>query len=388
MLQLPRISKSIDAIRSQLFGYIDSAQDALATQGFLPIRLNLNKGIARGFIELFAWGQWQLYHLLERLLTQVAPYHATGEWLDLHADGVNIKRNAATKAHGVVRCHRGEEGGDGNITIPKGRIFRTKPDGIGDVYRYSNPEPTVLLAGTDFVDVPIVAESYGARSNVSSGQICELVTPITGIGAVSNPFDWLTSEGANEETDAQLAYRYSLVWKANNGCTKYAYESWALSVPGVSSVSILDKHPRGQGTVDIVVRGTDLLPTESLLQKVRDAIAPHVPINDDWLVKAPIAVPMTLVAYIEFGVGSASSIEKQVKERLYALFAESRHDESLKVLQIGQDVPLSLLTHTVMAVAGVKRVEWESPKSDTRIPHDSVARLTSLSITVQQASEV
>lgn len=108
---------------------------------------------------------------------------------------------------------------------------------------------------------------------------------------MSNPADWLVSEGADEETDASLQRRYALQWQANNGCTKFAYMAWALSVPGVASVSILDRHPRGQGTVDIVVRGADVLPTEALLQKVREAVAPNVPINDDWLVKGPVPWP-------------------------------------------------------------------------------------------------
>ncbi|MFI3271949.1 MAG: baseplate J/gp47 family protein [Pseudomonadota bacterium] len=388
MLKLPPISKSIDEVRSLLFGFIDAAQDALATQGFLPTRLNLNKGIVRGFIELFAWGQWQLYNFLERLLSQAAPYHATGEWLDLHAGGVNLSRRKATKATGIVRCYRAEGGTAGNINIPKDRIFRTKPDGTGEMYRYSNPASVVLLAGTDFVDVPVVAESYGASSNVSTGQICELITPVAGIGEVLNPLAWLTSEGANEETDAQLAHRYSLVWKANNGCTKYAYESWALSVEGVTSVSILDKHPRGQGTVDIVVRGSDFLPTESLLEKVREAIAPHVPINDDWLVKSPVAVPVTLYVQITYIFGNADTIQRQVEEQIYALFAETSPLSDITALQIGHDVPLSLLTHTVMAVVGVKTVQWVEPACDVCIAHDSVAQLASLVIVTSQASEM
>ena len=57
---LPRISRSIDDIRSSVYGWIESFQDTLAASGYLPRRLNLNKGIARGFIELVCWGLWQL----------------------------------------------------------------------------------------------------------------------------------------------------------------------------------------------------------------------------------------------------------------------------------------------------------------------------------------
>lgn len=382
---LPRLSQDISDIRSGLFGHIDNVQDEYAGKGWLPARLNLNKGVVRGIIELFSWGLWQCYSLLQRLLQQAAPYHASGEWLDLHADGVGLTRRTATKAMGLVRFMRGT--GTGNIVIPAGRIVRTLPDGAGEVYRYSNPVAAVLPAGAEHVDVYMEAESYGAASNASAGQICELVTPVSGIAGVSNAADWLTSEGADEETDAQLAERYRLQWQGNNGCTKYAYMAWALAVPGVTSVSVLDQHPRGQGTVDVVVRGADVLPTESLLEKVRAAIAPHAPINDDWQVKGPQAVPVTITGELEYVSGDPDSLRATAENRLRALFAETSPLADVDALQIGQDVTLDLLTHLAMAVPGAKRVRWASPTADVSIAADAVARLEALAITCAQADE-
>ena len=56
------------------------------------------------------------------------------------------------------------------------------------------------------------AEEYGASANASAGQICELVTPVAGVGRVSNPMGRLTSAGASEETDEQLHEGYALQW--------------------------------------------------------------------------------------------------------------------------------------------------------------------------------
>ena len=53
-----RLSKDISTIRAGLFERIEAVQDEYAAKGWLPARLNLNKGIARGIIELFAWGLW------------------------------------------------------------------------------------------------------------------------------------------------------------------------------------------------------------------------------------------------------------------------------------------------------------------------------------------
>lgn len=387
---LPRLSKTIDDVRASIFAHVEEVQDIFAAKGWLPGRLNLNRGVVRGLLELYCWGYWQIYALLQRLMRQAVPATASGDWLDTHAASVNLSRRPATKAKGNVRFLRAPSSSlAGNVAIPARRIVRTLPDGIGQVYRYSTVADAVLPAEAAYVDVPVEAEDYGAAANASTGQICELVTPVEGISGISNEADWLTSEGADEETDAQLQERYALAWAANNGCTKHAYKSWALSVPGVTSVSILDQHPRGQGTVDVVVRGADVLPTEALLEKVRAAIAPNVPINDDWLVKGPEPVPCAIAGEIEYTSGDPAAIVAQAEARIRALFAETSPLSDVAALQIGQDLTLDLLTHTVLAVPGVKRVVWTSPaQAVISVPADGVARLGSLSLTTRMAEEI
>ena len=321
-LDFPRISRTIDDIRSELYLRLEAVQDAYAAKGWLPRRLNLNKGVVRGPIELFAWGQFQLYTLLQTVLKQAVPYYATGKWADIHAQSVELSRREATKALGLVRFFRNPEH-TGNVPIRAGRIVCTLPDGAGEVYRYVTAEDAVLPADAEYVEVPVESESYGASANASAGMICELVTPVPGVSGVGNAKGWLTSEGADAETDAQLMERYRLRWAASSGCTKYAYIDWALSVPGVMSVAILDQHPRGQGTVDIVVRGSAIIPTEALLARVREAIAPNTPINDDWLVQGPTPVPVTLSGTLEYVTGDPDWLIATASNRLRALFADS-----------------------------------------------------------------
>ena len=139
--------------------------------------------------------------------------------------------------------------------------------------------------------------------------------------------------------------------------------------------------------MDVVVRGADVLPTSSLLDEVRAAIAPNVPINDDWQVKGPEAVPVTITGELEYVSGDPDSLRATAEARLRALFAETSPLADVTALQIGQDVTLDLLTHVVMAVAGVKRVRWAAPAADVRIAADAVARLDALAITAAQTDE-
>ena len=73
MPELPRIERDIDDIRSSVFAQVENVQDEYQGKGWLPARLNLNKGVVRGLIEISCWGLWQLYSLLQRLLKQAVP---------------------------------------------------------------------------------------------------------------------------------------------------------------------------------------------------------------------------------------------------------------------------------------------------------------------------
>ena len=143
LLDFPRISRTIDAIRSDIYLRLEAVQDVYAAKGWLPRRLNLNKGVVRGLIELFAWGQFQLYTLLQAVLKQAVPYYATGKWADIHAQSVELSRREATRAVGLVRFFRNPEH-TGNVPIRAGRIVRTLPDGTGEIYRYVTTEDAVL----------------------------------------------------------------------------------------------------------------------------------------------------------------------------------------------------------------------------------------------------
>ena len=292
-----RLSKDIGTIRSELYARIEAVQDDYAARGWLPARLNLNKGIARGIIEIFAWGLWQLYNFLAVIHKQAIPRESTGEWLDTHAAQVDESRKSATKARGNVLFHRGDQAG--NIRIPAGRVVRTLPDGKGDVYRYVTDELAVLPEGAASVAVPATAEEYGQGANAAVGQIGELVTPVEGVRGVSNAADWLTAEGADEESDASLQRRYVLAWQSQAGVTRAAYEAAALSVPGVVDVYVADRHPRGEGTVDVVIQGSAGLPTARLLEAVRAALDAAIVINHDLLVKAPEPVNVSVKAVLE-----------------------------------------------------------------------------------------
>lgn len=379
------INKSLDDIRTDMFARIDVVQEEYVAKGWLPAKLNLNKGVFRGLIELWCWGLYQLYLFLAVVLAMAFPLQSEDDWLDLHLEQVACTKKPATKTRGSVVFTRIEAGG--NVPIPAGRIVRTLPDGLGKVYRFVTTEAAVLLSGALEVTVPAEAEEYGQAANVTAGQIAEIVTTIPGVDGVENRADWLTSEGADKETTEAAHERYRLAWMGNNGLTKYAYMSWALEIAGAIAVKVLDQHPRGQGTLDVVIKSTAGVPTQTLINAVTANIDGKEAINDDWLVKGPTPTNIDIVANLVLISGDPAAILAEAESRLRALFEGPSQVAGVAPLQIGEDVTMDRLIATVMAVEGVKEIGWTSPAASVVIPEDGLAVLQSLALTNSWAGE-
>lgn len=375
------IEKTLDDVRSDLFGRLEATQAEYVQKGWMPSALNLNKGVVRGLVELWAWGLYALYRFMVVVLGQAFPETATGKWLDLHCAQVGVSRKATTKTSGKVVF--GRSGTSGNVLIPAGRIVRTLPDGLGNVYRFVTTEDVVLQDGATEVEAPITAESYGASSNVAAGAIREITTHIPGVETVTNRSDWITAEGIDDESDEAMRSRYRLAWMDVNGATRYAYESWAMSVTGVVGCTILDNHPRGPGTVDVIVRGSAGIPTEQLLSAVRTLVLQNKPINDDVEVKGPERVSVVIRGELEVSGG----VLEQVAEAARARIADLLNPAGTAPIGIGEDVTLDRLTACVMGIAGVKRVTWSDPEGDIAIPVHGLAVLESVELTTSWASE-
>jgi len=373
------VNKTLDEIRREMFAHIDAVQDDYARKGWLPVWLNLNRGIARGLIELWCWCLYQLYLFLGIVLRQAFPEYATGAWLKLHCKQVGVTPKTKKKAVGTVVFVR--ETTAGNLTIKAERIVRTKPDARGAVYRYVTTETVVILDGASEIETRVEAEEYGSSSNVTVGQICEISTVIAGIDGVTNRMDWLNSEGTDDESDESLRERYFLAWSEGSGNNKYAYEGWARSVDGVVAVKVLDQHPHGQGTVGVIVRGTAGLPTQELLLAVRDVVEAERPLNDSVTVSGPEAVPVSAQGELVIRHGDPAAIIEEAEARLRALFLDPSPIPDIDPMKIGDDFNLARGVAELMAIKGVVNFNWYSPQADVPVSDNALAVLSGLSLT-------
>jgi uncharacterized phage protein gp47/JayE len=373
------LDKTLAEVREAMFGRLDEVHAEYIGKGWLPAALNLNRGPARGMIELANWGRHRINQDITALIPQCFAAYATGAWMDLHAADVLLARREALQAQGTVVFSRLSPSG-GNIKIPAGRLVRTRPDGLGEIYRFVTTEDVILPENELTVAVPVIAENYGQAANVTAGAICEIVTAVSGIDTVTNAADWLTREGADEEDDESLRHRYFLKWMSISGLNKYFYESLAFSVAGVDAVKVHDRHPRGQGTVDVYVKGAAGLPTQGLLDQVTAAIEAEKPQIDDFLVKAPEPVPTAVRLVLEITEGDHDAVKAQVENRVRAMFQTPAKGLGVALLDIGEDLTHSRLHFEALKSLGVKKVRIESPAEDLTVAMGGLALLESLSI--------
>ena len=365
--------KTLAQCREELITQISTYQ----SQGILPGVINFNRGIFRGLIELWAFGLSKLYLYIEELLLQAYAITATDSYLDKHCEQVGLTRFKATKTTGVVTFERTSL--DSNVLIPKNTIVQTKVDSNGDTIQFQTIEEIIIAEWQSHASAKIESMIFGSIGNVPPFSIIEIVTPIQGVTEVYNESDWIINEGINDETDDQLRQRYILAWQGLGGCNIAAYEAWVYSIQGVLSCKVITGHPRGQGTIDIIVLGIAGLPSKQLINSINTKIESEKPINDDVLVKGPTPISCNIKAKIIVKEGfDPNDRVLLAKNKIIALFDYS-HADSLK---IGESLKMDRLIYEIMSAGGIDSIEWDSPNTDIVVPVDGLAILDSIQINV------
>ena len=186
---------------------------------------------------------------------------------------------------------------------------------------------------------------------------------------------------------------FNLVLSENglSGYSKYFYERIARSVTGVADVKILDQHPRGQGTVDIIIKGTAGVPTLELLENVKTAIAAEAPQNDDYLVKGVMPHGITIELELECLAVDLDKAKLRAENQIRLMFTNGGAQENatkVEPMLIGEDYAIDRLVATVMGIGQIKKINRAEPLTDVVIPDDGLAVLQSLLVTVKQAEQI
>uniref|UniRef100_A0A7V4EFU1 Baseplate J/gp47 family protein n=1 Tax=Thermus tengchongensis TaxID=1214928 RepID=A0A7V4EFU1_9DEIN len=338
--------------------------DELARQGF-PLTDFVPGSVARHVaVETPALGLEDLWRTIAQIARGGYLSTAQGPWLDLLAEEFfALERKRATFARGRVRLTASP--GFGPYNIQPGDLWLGTADGL----LYQNTTGGLLQSGGQ-LDVEVQAESPGSRYNVPAGAISILHTPLPGVSA-TNPPDWLLEAGRDEETDEELRERCRIRWaELGGGATRHAYEFWALTAhPAVTKVRVLDDHPRGQGTVDVVVWGEGGLGADVVAQ-VDAYIQERRPLTANVLVYAATPRVVSVVATIAVRAGYLSAAQSQVAGELATLQQE---------MPIGGTLYRSRLIEALFARPHVVNVALATPNADIALaPTEALVLIPSL----------
>jgi len=320
----------------------------------------------------------ELMQLLRTVLNNLFVSHATGVWLDLKMADYSKKRKKAQKTQGLVTVSRLDAEGEA-VKIPKGTVFKTVQDINGEELRFFALEAAVLQKGAQTVEVPVEAEIEGTRYNVPQEQITRTLTYLGEI-SVSNARDWITREGSDTEDDESARTRTLRSWsELAQRAIEDTFVNTAESVPGVLFAQADCLHPRGQGTVDVIVTGTAGEATEGLLNDVRKAVAQIAGPYDNILVKSSVTVPQDIAVTVTVSnAPDNSQIENRVRTILTGLLAVRKgrrlHELTCSDINLAIRSGCDTVTNAVVTV----------PATDVRLSRDKVIIPGTISVTVER----
>ena len=305
--------------------------------------------------------------------------HASGAWLDLKAADYSKKRKKAQKTRGLVTVSRTNPEEDA-VKIEKGYVFKTKKDINGEELRFFALETTILQQGARAVDVLVEAEMAGSRYNVPEGQIVRSLIFLDGIDQIANGVDWITREGSDTEDDDGLKTRTLRSW--SELASRPIEDTFINAAEGVAGVLFAQadcQHPRGQGTIDIIVTGTAGEATEELLAAVREAVDKIAGPYDNILVKSSVTVPQDIkVIVTTTDAAEISEIEEKVVFILADLLAV-RKGRKLN------ELTLSDINHAIRSgYTSATNAEIVTPAQDVKLDKDKVIILGTVTVAARR----
>ncbi len=355
----------------------NSIEEELKNEGFVITNFRTG-GIFYTLLMILIQIRIEIVKLLRKVLNNMFVSHAEGIWLELKAADFSKKRKRPTKARGNIIIERDAPGEA--VKIAKGDIFKTEQDINGEELRYLVLEETILQKDSLSQKVLVEAEKEGSKYNVPQGQIKKSLTHIEGIDRIYNPADWLIQEGSDLEDIESLRARILNSWaELSTMPISDKYKNVCEAVDGVLFVRVDDLHPRGQGTVDIIVTSTAGTATQGLLDKVAEAANTIKGPYDNLLIKSSETVEqdIEIVIYI-----AEDASDEGIKERAEAVIID--------LLRISKDRELNKLYRDEIIynlkknIQVYKKADILSPADDVILSNDKVIILGELNITVER----
>lgn len=339
---------------------------------------NFNKGgvfyiIIRIFVRIYI----ELKKLTRTIIKNSTISDAEDDWLYVKGADFGKTLKNAVKTQGYITITRSDY--SNALQISKGHMFKTSPDVNGNELKYYVLENTVIAAGDSTGKVLVEAEEPGTTYNVSANKINVSMIHLDGVSSVTNDNDWLYLEGS--ETEDQESFRSRVLGSWSELSERTIEEKLiniAKKVSGVLDVKVNAQHPRGQGTVDIIVTSTAGAATQTLLDKVESETSYLKGNYGDWEFKSSIinTQDVSLTLYIAKDM-SRDGIKELAENLIESMMQLSSRDELNTLYQ--DEIRFVLQSK----IDGYKKVIFTTPSSDIELNSDNVIMLGTATVTVK-----
>lgn len=318
----------------------------------------------------------ELLRLSRTILNNMFIRHASGKWLETKAADFSKFLKAATKTQGYVTITRSSY--DEALTITQGHMFKTAPDVNGNELIYYVIEDTIIQAGQQQGRVLVEAERAGADYNVSENRITVSMIYLSGVESITNEQDWIHSEGADVESETSLKSRTLSSWEelATN-TTSAKLKAAVEAIPGVMCAYIDDQHPRGQGTVDVIVVSTAGAASEELVRKAQEAADQLKDNYEDYLAKSGTITyqDVDIALYLKQG-SSVTDVAETAKTLIAGTMKLSNRTDFNFFLQ--DDIRYVLK----QSIPDYKKTVFTSPSTDVEMAAGNIIMLGDVTVNV------
>jgi len=215
---------------------------------------------------------WLINLVIEHVLPQSYAKTATGEMLKKKAWDVGVVPKVKVKAKGHIRFTRFDD--VGALTVPKHSVVQSVRIN-GSTYSLKTVEEVAMGDGVLSALIMTEALSEGADYNLGAGFYTVLPESIDGIASVTNEEDWLSSPGADDESDDELRPRIPNQFSAvNQWHTDAVYRAIIAGFDNVHSENVFFEHdaPDGPGTANAFVMFESGTPSVEFIQAIQSAI--------------------------------------------------------------------------------------------------------------------
>ena len=358
---------------------MEKVQGELEDEGF-PIT-NFKKGgvfyhLCRMLVTIYI----ELKELARVIVNSCFIKHAEGDWLKIKAADYSKQQKEAKAAKGYVTIYRNEY--NNALQVTKGHCFKTEPDAGGKELKFYCCENTVIDAGEPVGRVLVEAEAPGTYYNIAPGRISISMIHLDGMDYVTNEEDWLFEEGAEEEDLEDLRDRCMSSWaELATRTIEEKLRNAAKSVPGVLDARIDAQHPRGQGTVDVIVTGAAGEASPELIRRGGEAIEPLKGNYEDYLVKSSEVVRQAFELVVYLAEDAATDgVDAQAAKLIEEMMALTRGEMNT----LYRDSIIQVLS---TKIDNYRKTDILQPSEDMLLGQDKVIMAGDINVTVRNVAQ-